>query len=300
MSISRGRLSLSVVSVVALIALCLPSRAAAQGTFVTLDYPLSGVTDTEAVAINPSGVIVGRYYTGNRVSHGFMLVNGVYSSIDYPGAANGPFQGSDVEWINSNGTISGTYHATDGTLKAFTLRKGVYTTIAAPGATETFGFGISDSGIVTGPQCACGFVTASGYLYSQGVFTPINYPGAVGTMPTMVITPSFVVGAYWDGSTYHGFYYYNGVFTPVNYPGAGVTWFSGVNPGGEMAGYYIDVTGQHGVLYSIFTGTFVSIDVPVSGSSNSEVNGIDPQGDIVGRYVSSDGHTHGYFWGAGQ
>lgn len=291
----RGLLT---VTFVALIAFCWPVRAAAQGRFVTLDYPLAGVTDTEAVAINPSGVIVGRYYTGTRVSHGFMLVDGVYTSIDYPGALTSDYKGTDVEWINANGTVSGTYYAADGTQKAYTLRKGVYTTIAAPGATETFGFGISDSGIVTGPQCACSFETASGYMYSQGVFTPINYPGAVGTMPTMLITPSLVVGAFWDGSNYHGFYYYNGAFQKVDHPGAYFTWFSGVNPEGEMAGYYQDGTGQHGLLYSISTAAMVQVDVPVVGSSDSEVNGIDPQGDIVGRYVSSDGNTHGYFWSA--
>ena len=294
----RRLFSIATTTIAALIAFGSAPRATAQGTFVTLDYPLAGVTDTEAVAINPSGVIVGRYFTAGHVEHGFMLVNGTYSSIDYPGAANGSNQGTDVEWINANGTVSGTYHATDGTLKAFTMRKGAFTTIAAPGATETFGFGISDSGIVAGPQCACFFDTASGYMYSKGVFTPINFPGAVGTMPTMLITPSLVVGAFWDGSNYHGFYYYNGAFTQIDHPGAFFTWFSGVNPAGEMAGYYQDGTGQHGLLYSISTGTMVSVDVPVAGSSSPEVNGIDPQGDIVGRYVGSDGNTHGYFWSA--
>lgn len=294
----RSFLGLMTVPVITVISLCWSPNAAAQATFMTLDYPLAGVTDTEAVAINPSGVIVGRYFTTGRVSHGFMLVDGNYSSIDYPGALNGPFQGTDVEWINANGTVSGTYYAPDGTKKAFTMRKGVYTAIAAPGATETFGFGISDSGIVTGPECACGFTTASGYMYSQGVFTPINYPGAVGTMPTMLITPSLVVGAFYDGSNYHGFYYYDGVFTKVDHPGATFTWFTGLNPAGEVIGFYQDGTGQHGLMYSISTGTMVSVDVPVVGSYSTEVNGIDPQGDIVGRYVSSDGNTHGYFWSA--
>jgi hypothetical protein len=55
---------------------------------------------------------------------------------------------------------------------------------------------------------------------------------------------------------------------------------------------------ESGLVYSITTGTMASVDVPVAGSSSSEVNGIDPQGDILGRYVSSDGHTHGYFCSA--
>ena len=298
MRIQRNIARFSTVILIMLGAWCPARPALAQGTFVTLDYPLAGVTDTEATALTPSGVIVGRYVDSGHVMHGFMLQNGTYTPIDYPGAANGPFQGTDVEWVNASGTISGTYHASDGTMKAFTWRKGVYSTIAAPGATETFGFGISDSGIVTGPECACGFTTASGFMYSQGAFTPINFPGAVGTMPTMLITPSLVVGAYYDGSNYHGFYFYNGVFTSVDHPSASFTWFTGLNPAGEVVGFYTDGTGQHGLMYSINTGAMVSVDVPIAGSSSSEVNGIDPQGDIVGRYVSSDGHTHGYFWSA--
>lgn len=296
MSTSRSFLSQISLPLLTIAALCLPGLVSAQGRFMTLDYPLAGVTDTEATAINPSGVIVGRYFTGSgasRVQHGFVLENGVYTSVDFPGAVGSA--GTDIEWINANGTISGTYGTATGA-NAYTLRKGAYTKIAASGATETFGFGISDSGIVTGPQCACSFTTASGYMYSQGVFTPINYPGAVGTFPTMLITPEMVVGAFYDGSNYHGFYYYNGAFVKVDHPGAYFTWFSGVNPEGEMTGYYQDGTGQHGLLYSITTGAMVSVDVPVPGSYSSEVNGIDPQGDIVGRYIGSDGNTHGYFW----
>src|SRR6266478_3762511 len=40
-------------------------------------------------------------------------------------------------------------------------------------------------------------------------------------------------------------------------------------------------------------GEFISIDIP--GATSSEGNGIDPQGDVVGRYVTPDGNTHGYF-----
>ena len=283
------------ISLVAILIVGLPRNAASQGTFVTLDFPLAGVTDTEAVGINPSGVIVGRYVDSGHVTHGFVLENGTYTSIDFPGAVGSG--GTNPTWINANGTITGTYGTSNGS-NAFTLSKGVFTTIDYPGATLTQGYGVSDSGIVVGPECSCGYVTARGFMYNHGGFTSINYPGAVGTFPTMLITPELIVGAYWDGSNYHGFYFSNGTFTKVDHPGSYFTWFTGLNPEGEMIGYYADGTGQHGLMYSIPTGTMVSVDVPIAGSSSTEVNGIDPQGDIVGRYVSSDGHIHGYFWSA--
>jgi hypothetical protein len=59
-----------------------------------------------------------------------------------------------------------------------------------------------------------------------------------------------------------------------------------------MVGFYYSKDGkQHGFVLS--KGKFVSIDIP--GATATEANGIDPQGDVVGRYVTPDGHTHGYF-----
>ena len=57
-------------------------------------------------------------------------------------------------------------------------------------------------------------------------------------------------------------------------------------------GFYHDGAGQqHGFVLS--RGRFISIDIP--GAISTEANGIDPQDDVVGRYVTPDGHTHGYF-----
>ena len=130
----------------------------------------------------------------------------------------------------------------------------------------------------------------------DGAFTPIDYPGAMGTFPTMVINLGLVVGAYVDSNShYHGFLLKNGNFTTVDYPGSTFTWFTGVNPRGEMVGFYMDATGQHGLEYNLKTGTFASFDVPVPGASSTEINGIDSQGDLVGRYIGSDGITHAWF-----
>jgi hypothetical protein len=59
-------------------------------------------------------------------------------------------------------------------------------------------------------------------------------------------------------------------------------------------GFYNSQDGnQHGFIER--DGSFITIDAPVAIST--EGNGIDPQGDVVGRYVSPDGSTHGYFLG---
>jgi hypothetical protein len=40
-------------------------------------------------------------------------------------------------------------------------------------------------------------------------------------------------------------------------------------------------------------GKFTSIDIPRAIAT--EVNGIDPKGNVVGRYTSPDGITHAFF-----
>ena len=59
-----------------------------------------------------------------------------------------------------------------------------------------------------------------------------------------------------------------------------------------MVGFYNSQAGkQHGFVFG--NGRFTSIDIP--GASATEANGINPQGNVVGRYVTADGVTHGYF-----
>jgi probable HAF family extracellular repeat protein len=71
----------------------------AQGSFKQIDYP--GAVQTEAFGINAAGDIVGRYEDTHGVQHGFLLRNGLFTSIDSPGP-------NTYAWgINSRGEIVG-------------------------------------------------------------------------------------------------------------------------------------------------------------------------------------------------
>lgn len=66
-----------------LLIFCATAGLSATKQFIVFfDFPLSGVTDTEATAINPSGVVVGRYFTPDGHQHGFVLNNNAFKSID--------------------------------------------------------------------------------------------------------------------------------------------------------------------------------------------------------------------------
>jgi uncharacterized membrane protein len=73
---------------------------------------------TEAWDISPSGVIVGTYADAASVSHGFVLENGRYTTLDVPGAKNTVAFG-----INARGEVVGGFEAADGQRRGFIARR---------------------------------------------------------------------------------------------------------------------------------------------------------------------------------
>ena len=66
----------------------------------TIDYP-NAISTNIAVGISDSGDIVGSYTDSNKKVHGFLLRNGVYTTIDVPGAAITMARGKDTS-INTS------------------------------------------------------------------------------------------------------------------------------------------------------------------------------------------------------
>jgi uncharacterized membrane protein len=256
--------------------------------FVSFDFPLAGVIDTEATAITPSGMIVGRYFTPDGHQHGFTLTNGQFQSVDIPGAISV----TDAAWVNARGNIVGGYN-TASTSPAYVLSAGVFMTIEYPGATVTAGWGISNAGDVVGTEFTNNFFAAHGYLFRHGKFSTIDVPNAQATWPTGVIDARTIVGTYFGAdSLFHGFLLQQGKFSAIDFPNSTFTWITGTNPEGHIVGFYNLSDGvQHGFVLK--NGKYISIDIP--GATGTEANGIDPQDDVVGRYYTADGHTHGYF-----
>src|SRR5262244_953830 len=80
-------------------------------TFISIDVPFTGASNTRANGINDRGDIVGRYEDGTGV-HGFLLSQGTFSVISVPGAPadeEGPARG-----INARGDIVGHFFDSNG------------------------------------------------------------------------------------------------------------------------------------------------------------------------------------------
>ena len=75
----------------------------ADGSFTSIE--VSGAVRSYAVAINNAGVIAGFYRGADSVPHGFVLSQGVYSTLDFPGADD-----TIVLDINDRGQIAGGYN----------------------------------------------------------------------------------------------------------------------------------------------------------------------------------------------
>ena len=232
-----------------LISLTTLSHAVAD-RFTTIDFPSPGVTDTEATALTPSSVIVGRYFTPDGLEHGFVLNEGRFSSLDVPGAHD-----THASWINAHGDIVGTYHSI-GPAHAYVLSRGEFTTIDFPSATpvSTVGFGINNAGDVVGVESIPNdFLHGHGYLFSHGEFTLVDVPGALGTFPIMISDGGRIVGAYVDKNlTYHGFQLREGKFTTIDFPGSSFTWITGITDG-DIVGFYDSQDGKRPVWATMVT-----------------------------------------------
>jgi hypothetical protein len=131
-----------------------------QGSFSFFNVP--GAEGTWANGINDSGHIVGNFVVCSTVCdefcsrvctfRGYLLSDGVFSTIAFPGAGNTAAVG-----INNASTIVGFYTFTDGYTPpshGFILENGTYSTLDFPGSTSTTLAGINNRGEIVGVYTA--------------------------------------------------------------------------------------------------------------------------------------------------
>jgi hypothetical protein len=86
-----------------------------RGIFTPIEFPGSGGTfGTQSNGINNRGDIVGLYSDPADNGHGFLLHEGQYTSIDFPGE---PF--TECHCINDRGVITGLYQDAAGISHGF-------------------------------------------------------------------------------------------------------------------------------------------------------------------------------------
>ncbi|MEV5574852.1 hypothetical protein AB0L06_32860 [Spirillospora sp. NPDC052269] len=147
-------------------------------------------------------------------------------------------------------------------------------------------------------------ITGGGHGYLRqpdGRFTPVDVPGATGTMPMGINDHGQIAGTYDDTSgRSHAFVLLNGRYTTLDHPnatgdatdyGLSGTVASGINDHGEIVGSYVGTGGiVHG--FRLANGKFMPIDVP--GAQETWPFGINNQGRITVQTVRPDGSQPQY------
>jgi uncharacterized membrane protein len=271
--------------------------------FKSIDVALPGVTFTAAFGINAQGDIVGRYAVGT-VGHGYLLSDGTYTTIDDP---NGIGR-SQAQGITEEGEIVGYYAVpvptTVDPAGVFTrsfLRDpdGTFSPIGVPGANNTLAIKISPTGKVVGCFHNLSFdflTTMHGFVLQDGNYEEFPVPGSMHNG----ITPNgrTIVGVVFPTvTTFHAYMVHDGVFQMIDPPSAVVSDARDINPSREIVGFFTDSANKtHGFL--LRKGEFTTIDFPGGDVVATQARGINPQGNIVGLYVSRDAsgllHTHGF------
>jgi uncharacterized membrane protein len=265
----------------------------AQLTFTTIDVPGSGFTNV--AGINTAGDMVGYYGASDSAfKHAFLLSGGIFTYFDYPGAdatfaygindsgfivGSAEFQGgltgpgfiydgstftpvrvgnkpiTACLAINNAGQIVGTAGIAGADFRGFKMRNGHAKVINFPGQYDIANpTGVNSFGVITGSTYSGG--TPSAYVYRNGSFSNLNFPGARQTAAYGINDKGMVVGVYFVPGSCYGFAFKNGKYISFGYPGALCTGGSAINGSGQIVGQYQlpDYT-WHGFVTSPITPT---------------------------------------------
>ena len=256
-------------------------------TFETIDVPgveflqLSASSDFEDYAGST------RSADGEKIV-GFTLIDGVFTTYDFPGAQNTYFFA-----LGNNGDAAGHYEDSDGLFHGVVLRDGELQQYDFPGAVETELWGISDStGALTG-----NFIDASGIRRGFTGDEIIEFPGASETYADFVNSSGGMVGSYVDADgLYHPYIRTpTGRFVPLKLPRAASLEYyfvHGINDANVVVSRAKPVDGVPLTYVGSFQTGLKEFKVPDSVST--EGYNINQDGSIVGHYDTADGRRHGF------
>ncbi len=255
--------------------------------FETIGVP--GVNFLEVAASNDFGDYAGntRSPDGEKTI-GFTLIDGVFTTYDFPGSVNTFFYALD-----NTGKAAGHYKDIDGLYHGVILEGGELRQYDFPGAAETHIYGISDeTGALSG-----NIVDAAGTTHAFSGELIVTFPGAVNTYGDFVNAAGAVVGSYIDADgMFHGFIRNpDGSFTTIDLPEMPNLKFLFVNTITDFGAVGFRAKAANDILRSYILmpdGTLYEVRIP--GSVITVVRNVNQDGSIVGYYDLADGRRHGF------
>ncbi len=255
--------------------------------FETIEVP--GVDFLEVAASNDFGDYAGntRSPDGEKTI-GFTLIDGVFSTYDFPGSQNTYFYA-----LGNNGNAAGHYKDSNGLYHGVILDNGELRQYDFPGAAETHIYGISDeTGALSG-----NIVDAAGVTHAFSGELTITFPGAVNTYGDFVNAAGAVVGSYIDADgMFHGFIRHpDGSFTTIDLPTKPDLDFLFVNTITDFGVIGFRAKAANDILRSyILLPSGILYEVRLPGSISTVVRNVNQDGSIIGYYDLADGRRLGF------
>lgn len=262
--------------------------AAVQRRFDFRTVEVRTAKRTVASGIDDGGQIVG-YYDDSAGTHGFVLRDDRFATIDFPGAVFTIALG-----IGAHGEIVGTYRMRGEPTVNFHgfLRTGDgrFERIDSPPHKNTIAQRILPDGTILGCRHDDDFgasmkgAVLSGHNYSETQALASMHNGATPDLRRIVGLYNYSPG---DRSA--AYVIDDGKFKPLVVPGSSATSAWDVNPAGDVVGSYRDSIGVHGFILT--AEGFTSLNVPKAAMTR--VFGINTSGAVVGSF-DAGGRTYGF------
>ena len=255
--------------------------------FETIEVP-----DVELLEVTTSNDL-GHYAGNTRGSDGektigFMLIDGVYSTYDFPDSNNTYLYG-----LNNKGQVVGFYEGVDEVAHGLIVQDGAMTQFDFPGASETYIFGISEIG-----QLAGNIADASGTIHGFVDDAQLDFPGATATYADHINSAGVSVGSYVDADGIHRGYKRdaNGNFTTLGYPGTPSNleylYVNAINDAGGIV-FRAKETDDVDRSYVILPGGEPK-ELRAPGSLSTVGRDVNAKGQVIGYYDTPDGERRGF------
>lgn len=247
-------------------------------------FTVPGADVTYARGIDAQGNVAGSYLPPGGVFRGYLRdASGAVQLLDWPGGTRTFFEG-----MTSGGTALG-FAVGPGSSGPVEYFGGNWTALTPPPQSSVFLQGGNDAGLRVGHLIASD-ASRHGVLFTNGVATLLDFPGANSTELESVNASGIVVGNYESNSPgdWHGFVHDMGAgtFTTLDMPGAGWTRLRGSNDQGDIVGEALFGGQRRAILYS--------------GGQWSELDLFGVLGDSLAADIANDGRICGEYFGEFQ
>jgi len=209
--------------------------------------------------------------------------------------------------VNNAGAIAGDYVDSSGIQHGMILAGKKLTTVNHPNCTTSGGYpaaiafyGINSAGAATGWCTSTKTGLFTGFVYSGGKFTAVNFPKSNGTQAIGINDAGVVVGAYLDSaSVQHGFVKKGSKYTSIDVKGDTTAYAWAINNGGQMVVFATSSAGSYESF--VYNGkTFKKIADPNASTTGTIARSLNNKGDVVGAYFNTAGNEIGFLFHGGK